>query len=131
MEKSQQSDHAGLDELQNHIRTDRALIDALKQDAATRTQATESALRELNAAYAELDRALLLEKERVDHLSELIDLSAQTQAEPTSEVVVWLEPPQSVMGKPANEVNTDDQRANGTEGGASTNGATNAGDRSR
>lgn len=87
MEKSQQSDHAGLDELQNHIRTDRALIDALKQDAATRTQATESALRELNAAYAELDRALLLEKERVDHLSELIDLSAQTQAEPTSEVV--------------------------------------------
>ena len=52
LEKSQQSDHARLNELQqNHI--------------------------------PELNQALQLQKKRVEHLTELIDLSAQTQAEPT------------------------------------------------
>ncbi len=116
MKKSQQSDQVRLSELENHTRTDRALVDQLKKDTAARIQATESAL-----------RALRLQKERIDHLTELIDLSAQTQAEPTSEVVVWLEP-RSIAGTPANDVASDDERANGTEGGASADGAVSAGD---
>ncbi|MGH3700639.1 MAG: hypothetical protein ACRDQY_14440 [Pseudonocardiaceae bacterium] len=69
-----------------------------------------------------LDRALRLQKERIDHLTELIDLSTQTQAEPTREAVVWLEP-RSVAGEPANEFASDDEKANGTERGASADGA--------
>ncbi len=100
MARSQQLDHARLRKLEDHI---------------------------LTAARAELDRALRLQEERIDHLTELIDLCAQTQAEPTSEVVVRLEP-RSVAGKPANEVAAGDDGANGTEGGTSADSAISAGD---
>lgn len=134
MERGLQSDQGRLDELDTHARTDRALIDAHKQDAAARAQATDSTLRELKAADAgaenarmKLDQELRDQRERIDHLTELIDLSAQAQAEPTSETFLWLEPP-SVTGTPPNEGASDDERANGTEGGASADGAMSARD---
>lgn len=133
MERRLQSDQGRLKKLEDHARTGRELIDALKQDAAARAQGTEGAFQELKAADAGADRALKRlnlelrdQRERIDHLTELIDLSAQTQAEPTSEAVLWLEPP-SVTGTPPNEGASDDGRADGTESDASAGSAMNAG----
>jgi hypothetical protein len=126
LKQSERLDPARLNELQTHISTE---IETFKKDASTRTQATEGALRlnaadvEADQALAQLDRALRLQKDRIDHLTiQLIDLFAQTQAEATSEVVVWFEP-RSVAGEPANEGASDDEKADGTDGGAGADGA--------
>ena len=101
-------------------------LDDLQQseqwERARRNDATERGPCELDAADVEadwtlgqLDRALGLQMDRIDHLrTELIDLFARTQAEPTSEVVVWFEP-RSVAGEPANEGVPDDEKAHETE----------------
>jgi len=100
-------------------------LDDLKQSeqlgGVQRNDGTERVPRELNAvdveadrALAQLDRALRLQMDRIDHLrTELINLSARTQAESTSEGVVWFEP-RSVAGEPANEDASDDEKANET-----------------
>ena len=134
MEQSQQSDQVRLAELQKYMQTVQAQIHALEQDAVARTQARNDALRELKAADAEadrarakLDRALRLQKERIDHLTELIDLSAQTQAEPTTEAVVWLEP-SSTEGDLTNEVTSADKGTNRNAVGLNADGRTSAED---
>jgi hypothetical protein len=78
-------------------------------------------------AAENVDQELWLQKELIDDLTELIDMFAQIQAEPTSEVVVWLKPP-SVAEMSANELVSDEETATGTEGGASADAAIGAGD---
>ncbi len=63
------------------------------------------------------------QQDRIDHV---IDRFAQTQAAPTSEVVETFGP-RSVAGEPANEGASDDEKANGTEGGGTDDGATSDG----
>lgn len=108
-----------LDRIEKQAATSNRRLDDLEQSQ----QSDGARLNELQQNHLpELYQALQLQKKRVEHLTELIDLSAQTQAEPTSEIIVWLKPP-SVTGEPANEGDSDDKRVNGTEGEASADSA--------
>lgn len=129
-----------LEQLKSHTRTDRELINTLKQKTLAYTQTIESLRRELAAlrdadagadrACASLDRALRHQKENIDHLTKLINLFAETQAEPTNETVVRFRR-RPVAGAPENEGRIDDEKADGTESAVYANSGISAGDNRR
>lgn len=107
-------------------------LDGLEKKAATSNrrlddlESDRSRFHDLHKQLNASDRDLRLQTGRIDHLIELFDLSVLTQAEPTSEVVVRLEP-LSIAGEPAPEGDSDAEKATATGGRASNDAAISAG----